>query len=54
MILSEIGACEDADMLDEVLGMYADQIEQLSGFSADMGDDVEEAAGKRKADLKAE
>ncbi|WP_347837748.1 hypothetical protein [uncultured Planktomarina sp.] len=51
MILSEIDACEDADMLDGVLDMYGPQIEQLKDFDGDLGDEIDNKATEHRAQL---
>lgn len=47
MILSELEACEDSDMLDAVLAMYAEQIDQLGAFHGPLKAEVDDAAKKR-------
>lgn len=51
MIISEIDACESADMLDEVLGMYKPQIDQLNTFDKGLGDKIDAKVTERRAQL---
>ena len=51
MILSEIGACDDLGMLEDVLGMYGPQIEQIGGFDADMAEEITTATDERRKEI---
>lgn len=51
MILSEIGACDDLGMLEDVLGMYGPQIEQIGGFDAAMAEEITVATDERRKEI---